>query len=67
MYILTADISTDLYELDVCILGIFDNEEEAQAAALSVVEDCCSTYVIEIKEKGLMKPQDWINVAWYAE
>ena len=67
MYILTADISTDLYELDVCILGIFDNEEEAQAAALSVEEDCYSTYVIEIKEKGLMKPQDWINVAWYAE
>ena len=67
MYILTADISESMYELDVCILGIFDNEEEAHAAALSIEEDCWSTSVIEIKEKGLMKPQDWVNVAWYAE
>lgn len=67
MYILTADTSTDLYELDVCILGIFDNEEEAHAAALSVEEDCTRIQITEIKEKGLMKPQDWVNVAWYAE
>ena len=67
MYILTANTSDTSYELDVYILGVSDDEEEAQAAALSVEEDCCSTYVIEIKEKGLMKPQDWINVAWYVE
>ena len=67
MYILTADISTDLYELDVYILGIFDNEEEAQAAALSIEKDYPCTKIIEIKEKGLMQPQDWVNIAWYAE
>lgn len=67
MYILTADISTDLYELDVYILGIFDNEKEAHAAALSVEKDYARTQITEIKEKGLMQPQDWVNVAWYAE
>ena len=67
MYILTADISTDLYELDVYILGIFDNEEEAHAAALSVEKDYACTQITEIKETGLMEPQDWVNVAWYAE
>ena len=67
MYILTADTSDSLYELDVYILGVFDDKKEAEAAALSIEEDCWSTSVIEIKEKGLMKPQDWINIAWYAE
>ena len=36
MYILTADTSDTSYELDVYILGVFDDEKEAEAAALSV-------------------------------
>lgn len=67
MYILTADTSDSLYELDVYILGVFDDEKEAEAAALSIEKDYHCTQITEIKEKGLMKPQDWVNVAWYAE
>ena len=33
MYILTADTSDSLYELDVYILGVFDDEKEAEAEA----------------------------------
>ena len=69
MYILTADTSDTSYELDVYILGVFDDEKEAEAAALSVEKKYpySSTQITEIKEKGLMEPQDWGNVAWYAE
>ena len=69
MYILTADISDSLYELDVYILGVFDDKKEAEAAALSVEKKYpySITQVTEIKGKGLMEPQDWVNVAWYAE
>lgn len=67
MYILTADISESVYKLDVYILGIFDNEEEAEAAALSIEKDFPCTQITEIKEKGLMEPQDWVNITWYAE
>ena len=52
MYILTADTSDTSYELDVCILGIFDNEEEAETAALSIEENCTRIQIIEIKETG---------------